>query len=145
VDASNFESYSPVASIKSFRIVSTIAHKKKLSVLPSDVETAYLNANTPESIAVKLGAEFGPDLHGRWAIVNKAWYGLATSAAAWHGNLANTLKANMHYWRSYTDSCVWLKKDPRTEKYIYILTYVDDVTGFSFDPQTELQPLSKVY
>ncbi|MEL7339268.1 MAG: hypothetical protein AAGM67_02195, partial [Bacteroidota bacterium] len=70
VDASSFEAYAPVASLKSFRIVSTIAHQKGFEVLPSDVETAYLEtaylkAHTPEMIAVKLGPEFGVDLQGR--------------------------------------------------------------------------------
>jgi len=145
VDSANFDSYAPVASLKSFRIISTLAHKKHFDVLPSDVETAYLNATTPELIAVKLGPEFGIDLQGRWALVNKAWYGLSTSAAAWHGHLSITLKEKMKYERTATDPCVWLKRDALTNKYFYILTYVDDVTGYSSDCNKELHPLSKQY
>ncbi len=57
-----------------------------------DVGNAYLNGRTKEKVYTILGAEYGPELEGRIAIIVKSYYGLKTSSARWAEHLTDTLR-----------------------------------------------------
>ncbi len=73
VDASGFASYSSVVRMESTRILNVIAKAQSLQVLAGDIGNAYLNASTKEKVYVRCGPEFGPELEGRIAIIQKVY------------------------------------------------------------------------
>lgn len=134
--------YSGVVSIDTVRLVTLIGILNGLSCVATDISVAYLHGMTQEKVYAIAGPEFGPDIDGRTMIVEKALYGLRTSAARWHEVLSDSLR-QMGWSPSYADPNVWIK-DLGTH-YEYICTWVDDLLIFSKKPMDIIQTLEKRY
>jgi len=145
VDADEYNKWAGVGKPETLRAILTVAGKTKQMAYQADVVTAYLNAHTQERIFTKAGEEFG-DLAGRVLIVNKALYGLATSANRWSVHLGNTLHT-MGFTRSRGDDQTWYKFNTDGAVYDYIHTHVDDLTIVASEEcaQRYIDELKKVY
>ena len=132
-------SYSGVVSLRSLRIILTVAELNGLKTMVGDIGNAYLEATTKEKVWIIAGPEFD-ERQGNTLIIKKALYGLRTSGARFHEKLAETLRT-MGFIPCYADSDVWLR-DMGTH-YDYVCTYVDDLCACMSDPQKFYDDLQK--
>ena len=129
------------------RIAFLLASLLNLQALAADIGNAYINAPCREKIWCEAGPEFGSDLQGTVLIIERALYGLKSSAAAWRNMLAQTM-VDLGFKSCYADNDVWLReqcKKDGTKYYEYVLIYVDDILCFSENPQLVMDQLSKSY
>ena len=75
--------YSTVVLRDSVRIILLAAALNGLDTQCADIQSAFLTAPNLEKLYLKAGPEFG-DLEGRYFIVKRALYGLATSGKDWY-------------------------------------------------------------
>ena len=71
-------------------------------------------------------------------IVEKAFYGLKSSATIWRIMLSQTMR-DLGFTSCYADPDGWLRpqtKQNGEEYYKYVFIYVDDILCFSHDPQS---------
>ena len=113
----------------------------ELQVCVGDIVNAYLYGKTREKVYVIAGPEFG-EHSGKRLIIDKALYGLKSSAAIFHEHLSVKLK-NMCYKPSKADPGLWMK-DCGTH-YEYIDRYVDDIISWSKDPLKVINELKSQY
>ena len=147
------QTYASVVSRESVRIALLIAAYYELDLLAGDIQGAYLNAPCKEKVYFRLGQEFGPQFapggEVRFAIVEKALYGLKTSAFAWREALAHTLKDDMGFSSCFADSDVWMRAATRPtdgfQYYEYILVYTDDILIISHRPKELMSRLDQHY
>ncbi len=130
--------YSGVATLRSLRIVTTLAELNGLKLTGGDIGNAYLEAYTTEKVCFTAGEEFGP-LAGHTFIVEKALYGLRTSGARFHDKFADTLRA-LGFKPSYADPDVWYRDAGSC--YEYIVVYVDDIFTALKDPEVFFKVLT---
>jgi hypothetical protein len=105
------------------------------------VTNAYLNASCREKIWFEGGVETGED-RGKVLIVTRALYGLKSSGAAWHADLAATLR-DMNYSSSKAFPDVWIRS--AATHYDMVLVYVDDILVFAKEPKVTMDKLGKLY
>ena len=144
VDSSEHSGYSSVVKMTSIRLLNIIAKAQGLEVLAGDVGNAYLNASTREKIYTRCGLEFGPEMVGRIAIVEKSLYGLKSSGNRWHAHFANTLYS-MGFMPTRYDPDVWYKLREDGSGYDYISTYVDDFMITAKDAWSYMAHLQSIY
>jgi Reverse transcriptase (RNA-dependent DNA polymerase) len=142
------QTYASVVSRESVRIAFLYASLNNLKVLSADVQGAYLNAPCKERVCTRCGPEFGPDKVGRYAIIEKALYGLKSSAFAWREHLSYTLEKQLEFDHCLADNDVWLR--PATKKngdeyYQYVLVHTDDLLVISENPKEILNKLDQHY
>ena len=129
--------YSGVATLRSLRIVTTLAELNDLELMSADVGNAYLEAYTTEKVCFTAGSEFGP-LAGHTLVIVKALYGLRSSGARFHDKFADTLRT-MGFTPSYADPDVWLRD--AGDCYEYVVVYVDDLFVAMKDPKKFMEEL----
>ena len=130
--------YSGVVSIESVRILFTLADVNNLKVIAADVCNAYLNGKTREKLYSQL--DYGK-LKGKYLIIDKALYGLKTSAARWADAISETLYL-LGFRASYADTEIWMRKN--SDRYDYIAVYVDDLIIAARDPMNIIKELEQV-
>jgi hypothetical protein len=96
VDASDHESYSSNMKTIIMRLLLLIGARNNLKLLTADISSAYLYADTQELVYTSCGPEFNfadGDIskQGDWVTIERALYGLSTSARQWRRNLSNIL------------------------------------------------------
>ena len=133
--------YSGVVSIETVRLAFVLAALNGLEVCAADVSTAFLYGKTKEKVYVIAGKEFGKD-EGKRMLIDKGLYGLASSAARFHDNLASTLR-KMNFIPSKADNDLWMRR--KGDHYEYIATYVDDLLVFSKRPMDIIDTIRKTY
>ena len=129
------ETYSGVVDHESVRLTLFLSELNDLDVIAADIGNAYLHAKTREKVYVVAGPEFSPELEGRVMIIVKSLYGLMTSAARWHEELSQTLRA-MGFEPTKAESNLWIKECGT--HYDYICTGEDDVIVSSKHPSAIL-------
>ena len=136
VNSTMHQSYSSVVHTRTVRLLQTIAMNEGLNMIVGDIGNAFVQAYTEEKIWSRAGPEFG-DKEGSVIILNKALYGLATSARRWNLALGDVLKT-MGFSVSRADADLWIKKTKDDNGYEYIATHVDDVIVVAKDPKTHI-------
>lgn len=115
------ETFSPVASYTSIRLILAIAAKEKLNVLQFDVKTAFLNGDLSEELYMEQPEGFH-DGTTRVCKLLKSIYGLKQAPKNWNIKFTNFLKEE-GFITLEADPCVFVKFNPN----IMIVTlYVDD-------------------
>jgi hypothetical protein len=89
------------------RIAAVAAELNNLDIMVGDVFFTYLEAYTQEKVCFRASPEFGP-LEGHLLVMVCALYGLCTSGAPWHGQLAEFLQS-MNFYPCKADPDVWMK------------------------------------
>ena len=138
--------YASVVSRESVRIAFLIAALNDLDIEAADIGNAYLNAPPREKIYIKCGPEFGPEYQGRYAIIQRALYGLKSSGASWRAFLARVLDEDLNFTMCRADNDVWFKpakKADGTRYYIYVLVYTDDILCVAEHPNEILNKLDQ--
>ena len=136
VDA--IDTYSGVVSIETVRILFLIADLYFLEVIAADISDAYLYAKTKVKVYTKIG--FGK-LSGKLLIIDKAQYGLKSSAARFHNMCAEVL-TKLRFQPTLADSDLWFKDCG--QHYEYVAVYVDDLIIASKNPMQIIEELKKV-
>ena len=104
-----YKSYSSVVQLRTLRILQTIAANENMRVITSDVGNAFIQAFTKEKIFSRCGKEFGKH-EGCVIRIQKALYGLATSARQWSLALGDVLR-DMGFTSSRADPDLWICLD----------------------------------
>ena len=143
------EKYSTVASRDSVRICFMLAALNGLDVLSADIGNAYLNAPCREKIHVICGPElFGKEHEGKFAVICRALYGLATSGASWRDHFATAIQDELGFISSKADPDVHMKlvqRNDGTEYYAYLVVYVDDVLCIHHNPTSTMKQLGELF
>ena len=140
-DPSEESNYSGVVSLRSLRILLTVAELNGMTTKVADIGNAYLEAYTKEKVYIVASGIFG-ERAGHTLIIEKALYGLRSSGARFHDRLSDTLR-DMGYVPCKADPDVWLK-DCGTH-YEYVCVYVDDLMVMSKDPDEFFRILTEIH
>ena len=120
-----FETYSPVASLDTIRLIACEAFLNDMTIDQLDIKTAYLYGSLDEEIYMRQPKGF--KVKGKEDLVcllMKGIYGLKQAGRNWHKTLIDFL-SKLGYKQCMKDRCVFIKK---THKYIVIIiVYVDDI------------------
>ena len=143
VDATMFESYASVVHTRSIRLLMTVAVNHNIPFVTGDIGNAFVQAKTKEKIYSIAGKEFGQK-QGCILILQKALYGLATSARAWNLELGDTIRS-LGFKPTRADPDLWIKIDKSRDEYEYIGTYVDDLIMVSNNAGQYLQAIKDKY
>jgi Reverse transcriptase (RNA-dependent DNA polymerase) len=142
------QTYASVVGRDSVRIAFVYASLNQLDVLCADVQGAYLNAPCKERVYTICGPEFGPEHIGKVALIEKALYGLRTSAFAWREDLSRTLEHHLGFVHCLADNDVWMRpatKSDGSEYYELVLVHTDDLMVVSHKPRDILNQLVQHY
>ncbi len=133
--------YSGVVSCHGIQLLIFLAELNNLDLWTTDIDNAYLEAETQEKVYIIAGPEFG-ELEGHTLIIFKAHYGLRTSGLLWHKCFANCLR-DMGFTPCKGKLDIWMWQNGQIYKYIGV--YVDDVTATAKDPKAITDLLQDKY
>ena len=129
------DTFAPVATPQSFRIMMTCALMHKLNVWQMDVTGAFINSDLKERIimAPPSGFKVYPKNEGKAILLKKSLYGLKQSAYEWHALLSRVLQDDLGYTPVDGSGCFF--KIWNGDNEISLLSvHVDDVAhAFSQD------------
>jgi len=117
-----------------------------LDVMSADIKGAHLNAPCGEKIFTRLGPESG-QMQGRLAIIEKALYGLKSSANAWRNHLSESLR-ELGWRPTLSDGDVWsrgARRDDGEDLYEHLLVCTDDLLCVSLDPRRHLEQIDTIF
>ena len=137
-DPDEADIYSGVVSIEAVRLLFFIADLNGLLIIAADVSNAYLHGKTNEKVYTKI--DFGK-LSGKTLVIEKAQYGLKTSAARWH-EACSVVLLKMKFIPSLADSDLWMRKT--AYGYEYIAVYVDDLIVASKEPMKAMDEFKQI-
>ena len=120
-----------------------IAHSQNLKVLFGDVSNAFVTTTTSEKVYCIVSPEFGQK-QGMTVIIEKALYGLTTSAARFHNHLADTFPS-LNFNPTRFDHDVWIRSNTTKDGYDYICTHVDEFCIFSKELSMIVDKIKKIY
>jgi transposase InsO family protein len=131
------EVFAPVVRQSTFRILLSVAGKRKLKVKHYDVRTAFLNGELEEEIYIRQPPGF---VNGSKCYrLKKALYGLKQAARTWNKAIHKILR-EFGYIQSKHDKCLYMKGDGHN--ICYILIYVDDLVIASRN-ESEINKIAK--
>ena len=133
VDPKDLSTRSTVVQGISVRLIDIIAHRDNLQLINGDIGNAFLQARTNEKCYTVCENYWG-EYHGQIAIINKALYGLTTSAAQWRNLFADFLRS-LGFKSTRYDRDVWMQMRESDNGYDYICTHVDDFKIAARNPQ----------
>ena len=123
-----FDTYSPVASITSIRVLFALASFYKLYIHQMDVKTAFLNGNLKEEVYMEQPEGFillGNE--NKVCKLVKSLYGLKQAPKQWHEKF-DTAILSFGFRHNTADKCIYSKF---TNEYgVIICLYVDDMLIF---------------
>jgi len=123
-----------------------MAALNNLDVMSADIKGAHLNAPCGEKIFTRLGPESG-QMQGRLAIIEKALYGLKSSANAWRNHLSESLR-ELGWRPTLSDGDVWsrgARRDDGEDLYEHLLVCTDDLLCVSLDPRRHLEQIDTIF
>ncbi len=119
------ETYSPVAKMKSFRILMALAVQYDLHVHQLDVKTAFLQSELKEEVYMKVPEGIQCPAN-KVCLLKKNLDGLKQAPRYWNKKLDSYLKS-LGFIQNKSDYCVYHLNKPQVEENFYILVYVDDL------------------
>ena len=119
------ETFSPVALLKSVRILLEIAAYFDYEIWQMDVKTTFLNGNLEENVYMMQPEGFvAPEDAGKVCKLNRSIYGLKQASRSWNLRFDELVKS-FGFIKSVEEACVY-KKVSGNAIYFLIL-YVDDI------------------
>ncbi len=134
--------YSGVVAMETVRVGFFLGELNHLTCCAGDVGNAYLYSKTREKVYIVAGPEFGKELEGKILVIDKALYGLRSSAARFHEHLSVTL-IQLGFTPCKNDRNMWMRD--LGDHYEYLVTYVDDILVWSKDPMKVMEQLKEIY
>jgi len=97
-----------VAGRNSVRLGFFLTGLNNLKILACDIGIAYLNAPNRERVHVVVGKELlGAEYQGKYAVIDRALYGLKSASAAWRSHLADTIMKILGYLHQSKETQRW--------------------------------------
>ncbi|KAK2391898.1 putative mitochondrial protein [Trifolium repens] len=120
------DTFSPVAKMTSVRLFLAMAAMKRWPLFQLDIKNAFLHGDLEEEIYMEQPPGFVAQ-RGRSLVckLQKSLYGLKQSPRAWFGRFSKVLQ-QFGMIRCESDHSV-LVKCSSSNKYIYLVVYVDDI------------------
>ena len=119
------ETFSPVAMIKSIRILLAIAAYHDYEIWQMDVKTAFLNGNLMEDVYMTQPDSFVILEHANKVCkLQRSIYGLKQASRSWNHRFDETIK-EFDFIQNEDDSCVYKKVSGSA--LTFIVLYVDDI------------------
>ncbi|RVW18790.1 Retrovirus-related Pol polyprotein from transposon TNT 1-94 [Vitis vinifera] len=119
------ETFSPLAMLKSIRILLSIAAYFDYEIWKMDVKTAFLNGSLDECIYMKQPEGF--ITNGQEHLLcklNRSIYGLKQASRSWNTCFDQTIKT-FGFDQCHDESCVYKKWNGK--KVVFLVLYVDDI------------------
>ena len=119
------ETFSPVSSKDSFRIIMALVAHFDLELHQMDVKTAFLNGEIDETIYMEQPENFVTgDLKSMVCKLKKSLYGLKQSPCLWYHKFHKII-SSFSFVMNPADKCIYHKFSG--SKYIFLVLYVDDI------------------
>ena len=104
------ETFSPVAMLKSVRIILDIATYFDYEIWQMDVKTAFLNGNLTEDVYMMQPEGFvDPNNAGKICKLQKSIYGLKQASRSWNIHFDEVVKG-FGFIKNEEEACVYKKK-----------------------------------
>ncbi|KAI3751757.1 hypothetical protein L2E82_22848 [Cichorium intybus] len=119
------ETFSPVANIKSIRIMLAIAAFHDYEIWQMDVKTAFLNGKLTEDVYMSQPEGFVDTKHpDKVCKLERSFYGLKQASRSWNLCFHEKVK-EFGFSRSEDESCVYVKASGSIVTFLVL--YVDDI------------------
>ncbi|KAK0573671.1 hypothetical protein LWI29_011808 [Acer saccharum] len=119
------ETFSPVAMLKSIRILLSIAASLDLEIWHMDVKTAFLNGSLDESIYMMQTEGFiEKGQMEKVCKLQKSIYGLKQASRSWNIRFDQAVKS-FGFIQNPDEPCVY--KRIKGDKLVFLILYVDDI------------------
>ncbi|KAA0065400.1 gag/pol protein [Cucumis melo var. makuwa] len=119
------ETFSPVAMLKSIRILLSIATFYDYEIWQMDVKTAFLNGNLEESIFISQPKGFiTQGQEQKVCKLNRSIYGLKQASRSWNIRFVTAIKS-YGFDQNVDEPCVYKKIN--IGKVAFLVLYVDDI------------------
>ncbi|KAK1424219.1 hypothetical protein QVD17_19540 [Tagetes erecta] len=119
------ETFSPVAMIKSIRILLAIAAYYDYEIWQMDVKTAFLNGHLSEDVYMVQPEGFiDPKYPNRVCKLNKSIYGLKQASRSWNLRFDQKIK-EFGFVKNEDEPCVYRKASGSSIS--FLILYVDDI------------------
>ncbi|CAA7021408.1 unnamed protein product [Microthlaspi erraticum] len=119
------ETYSPVAMLKSIRILLATAAYYDYEIWQMDVKTAFLNGKLEEDVYMIQPEGFtSPENAGKVCKLQRAIYGLKQASRSWNLRFDEAIK-EFDFIRNEEEPCVYKKTSGSTVAFLVL--YVDDI------------------
>ena len=131
------ETFSPVSSKDSFRIIMALVAHYDLELHQMDVRTAFLNGDLHEN--VYMAQPEGFVVEGKEHLgcrLKKSIYGLKQASRQWYLKFDEIIK-KIEFKENSVDNCIYVKF--RGSKFIILVLYVDDILLASSDKNLLLE------
>jgi len=130
------ETFSPVAMLKSIRILLAIAAYYDYEIWQMDVKTAFLNGNLTEDVHMMQPEGFvDPKNSGKVCKLQKSIYGLKQASRSWNLRFDEVIKS-FGFTKSEGEPCVYMKFSGSAV--VFLVLYVDDILLIGNDIPTLL-------
>ena len=128
------ETFSPVAMLKSIRILIAIAAYYDYEIWQMDVKTAFLNGNLLEDVYMTQPEGFvDPKNAGKVCKLQKSIYGLKQASRSWNLRFDETVK-QFGFIKNEDEPCVYKKISGSAV--VFLVLYVDDILLIGNDVPT---------
>ena len=119
------ETFSPVAMLKSIRIILAIAAYFDYEIWQMDVKTAFLNGNLDEDVYMIQPEGFVDPINaGKICKLQKSIYGLKQASRSWNIRFDEVIKG-LGFHQNEEEACVYKKESGSAV--VFLILYVDDI------------------
>ena len=119
------ETFSPVAMLKSIRILIAIAAYHDYEIWKMDVKTAFLNGNLLEDVYMTQPEGFvQPKNSGKVCKLQRSIYGLKQASRSWNLRFDESVKG-FGFFKNEDEPCVYKKISGSA--IVFLVLYVDDI------------------
>jgi hypothetical protein len=125
------ETFSPISSKDSFRIIMSLVAHYDLELHQMDVKTIFLNGDVYENVYMTQHKGFV--IEGKENLgchLTKSIYGLKHASRQWYLKFDESIR-KFGFKRNEEDNCIYVKF--KNEKFIFLVLYVDDILLASSD------------
>src|SRR3954464_13452308 len=119
------ETFSPVAMLKSVRILLAVVAYFDYEIWQMDVKTAFLNGHLEEDVYMIQPEGFvSPEDAGKVCKLQRAIYGLKQASRSWNTRFDEVVKG-FGFIKNEEESCVYKKVSGSAR--VFLVLYVDDI------------------
>ena len=119
------ETFSPVAMIKSIRILLALAAHFDYEIWQMDVKTAFLNGNLTEEVYMTQPQGFtSKENHNKVCKLKRSIYGLKQASRSWNLRFDEVVK-EFDFIKNIDEPCVYRKSSGSA--IVFLILYVDDI------------------
>jgi hypothetical protein len=119
------ETFSPIAMLKSVRILLAIAAYYDYEIWQMDIKTAFLNGHLSEDVYMKQPEGFvDPENAGKICKLQRSIYGLKQASQSWNIYFDEVVKG-FGFIKNEEEPCVY--KRASGSALVFLVLYVDDI------------------